>query len=64
MIPTASHCLPRFFLILGDVSDEIGGDAFGVGLKLVDELGIPEVMKCHCLVFNRAPSILASRTVR
>ncbi len=38
-------CLPRADLVSGDMSDQIGGDALRVSFELVDELGVPEVMK-------------------
>ena len=37
--------LPFFLLSLGAMSDQIGGDALRASFELVDELGVPEVVK-------------------
>ena len=55
--------MPCADLVFGDVPDQIGGDAFRVGLKLVNELRIPEVVKVSGPESRRRDFLVVAATV-
>ena len=48
---------------LGDMSDQIGGDALRASFELVDELGVPEVVKISGSEAGRRYLLVIAATV-